>query len=102
MLPLKLNVLIDRTGAPTPLNTSKKQLSRQNAYIESFNGKFRDECLDEHIFVSLEDARKKIEAWREDYNIHRPHQSLNNMIPNEFAESISDEITHLKVVQLVG
>jgi putative transposase len=74
----------------------------QNAYIESFNGKFRDECLDEHIFLSLEDARRKIEAWREDYNADRPHRSLNNMTPNEFATSLSDEITKLKVVQLVG
>lgn len=74
----------------------------QNAYIESFNGKFRDECLDEHIFLSLEDARRKIEAWREDYNADRPHRSLNNMTPNEFATSLSDEITKLKMVQLVG
>ena len=74
----------------------------QNAYIESFNGKFRDECLNEHIFVSLEDARRKIETWREDYNTHRPHQSLNNMTPDEFAASITDEITKLKLVQLVG
>lgn len=74
----------------------------QNAYIESFNGKFRDECLDEHIFLSLEDARRKIEAWREDYNADRPHRSLNNMTPIEFATSLSDEITKLKMVQLVG
>lgn len=74
----------------------------QNAYIESFNGKFRDECLDEHIFLSLEDARRKIEAWREDYNADRPHHSLNNMTPIEFATSLSDEITKLKMVQLVG
>jgi putative transposase len=74
----------------------------QNAYIESFSGKFRDECLDKHIFLSLEDARRKIEAWREDYKADRPHHSLNNMTPNEFSTSLSDEITKLKVVQLVG
>ncbi len=44
----------------------------QNAFVESFNGKFRDEGLNEHWFVSLEDARRKIEAWRQDYNEVRP------------------------------
>ncbi len=43
----------------------------QNAYIESFNGKFRDECLNEHVFVSLHDAQQKIETWRQDYNANR-------------------------------
>ena len=50
----------------------------QNAYIESFNGKFRDECLNQHWFVSLEDARRIIAAWRDDYNQHRPQvRSVN-------------------------
>ncbi len=57
----------------------------QNAFIESFNGRFRDECLNEHWFISLEDARRKIEAWREDYNQIRPHSSLGNQTPQEFA-----------------
>ena len=48
----------------------------ENAYVESFNGKFRDECLNEHWFVSLADAKAIIEAWRVDYNIVRPHGSL--------------------------
>lgn len=61
----------------------------QNAYIESFNGKFRDECLDEHVFVSLDDARTKIETWRLDYNANRPYRSLNNMTPEEFAASFN-------------
>jgi putative transposase len=56
----------------------------QNAYIESFNGKFRDECLNESWFVSLADARQKIEAWRLDYNSARPHSELGNMTPEEF------------------
>jgi len=56
----------------------------QNAFIESFNGRFRDECLNEHWFISLEDARRKIEAWREDYNQVRPHSSLGNQTPQEF------------------
>jgi putative transposase len=56
----------------------------QNAFIESFNGRFRDECLNEHWFISLEDARRNIEAWREDYNQVRPHSSLGNQTPQEF------------------
>ena len=57
----------------------------QNAYIESFNGKFRDECLNEHVFTSLHDAQHKIETWRQDYNENRPHRSLNQQTPEEFA-----------------
>lgn len=57
----------------------------QNAYIESFNGKFRDECLNENWFVSLQEAREKIEAWRRDYNQVRPHSSLGYQTPAEFA-----------------
>lgn len=56
----------------------------ENAYIESFNGKFRDECLNEHWFTSLKDAQEKIEAWRKDYNRNRPHSSLGNLSPEEF------------------
>lgn len=56
----------------------------ENAYIESFNGKFRDECLNEHWFTSLKDAQEKIEAWRKDYNRNRPHSSLGNLTPEEF------------------
>lgn len=57
----------------------------QNAYIESFNGRFRDECLNEHWFRSLDHARKIIDAWRRDYNQTRPHSSLNYRTPAEFA-----------------
>ena len=59
----------------------------QNAYIESFNGKLRDECLNEHWFRSLHQARKIIAAWRRDYNEQRPHSSLNYLTPAEFAVS---------------
>ncbi len=58
----------------------------ENAYIESFNGKFRDECLNEHWFFSLADARSRIEAWRWDYNTTRPHSSLGNSTPQEFEQ----------------
>jgi putative transposase len=56
----------------------------ENAFIESFNGKFRDECLNENWFVSLQDAKEKIETWRRDYNRDRPHSSLGNLSPDEF------------------
>lgn len=58
----------------------------QNAYIESFNGKFRDECLNQHWFLNLEEAKREIEAWRKDYNENRPHSSLKMKTPNEFAK----------------
>ena len=57
----------------------------QNAYIESFNGRFRDECLNEHWFSSLAEAREIISAWRLDYNEHRPHSALEYSTPNEYA-----------------
>jgi putative transposase len=57
----------------------------QNAYIESFNARLREECLNEHVFVSLNDARRKIEQWRIAYNRERPHSSLGNLTPEEFA-----------------
>jgi len=57
----------------------------QNAYIESFNGKLRDECLNEHWFRNLVYAKKVIAAWRRDYNEQRPHSSLNYLTPAEFA-----------------
>jgi putative transposase len=57
----------------------------QNAYIESFNGKFRDECLNDHYFNNLAHARAVIAHWRRDYNETRPHSSLGRMPPAEFA-----------------
>ena len=57
----------------------------ENAYIENFNGKFRDECLNEHWFISLAHARSIVEAWRIEYNTERPHSSLANLTPEEFA-----------------
>jgi len=59
----------------------------ENAYAESFNGKFRDECLNEHWFLDLDDARTKIEAWRVDYNEVRPHSSLANATPKEYSST---------------
>jgi putative transposase len=56
----------------------------ENAYIESFNGRLRQECLNQCWFTSLEDAKIKIEAWRSDYNAHRPHMSLGHQTPAQF------------------
>jgi putative transposase len=57
----------------------------QNGFVESFNGRLRDECLNEHLFRSYRHAREIIEEWRIDYNLHRPHTSLDGLTPNEFA-----------------
>ena len=57
----------------------------QNAFIESFNGSFRDELLNETLFSTLAEARETITAWKEDYNRNRPHSSLGNLTPREFA-----------------
>jgi putative transposase len=68
-----VTLVFSRPGKPT-----------DNPYIESFNGSFRDECLNMHWFLSLEDAREKIELWRQDYNEYRPHSSLGNLTPRDF------------------
>ena len=57
----------------------------ENAFIESFNGRLRDECLNANLFFSIEDARQKLEAWRVDYNTERPHSSIGNLAPEEYA-----------------
>jgi putative transposase len=62
----------------------------QNAYVESFNGRLRDECLNANWFTSLSDARRKIETWRQDYNQQRPHSSLNYLPPAEFAQTAAE------------
>lgn len=75
-VPVHQRVVLDfsRRGKPT-----------DNAAIESFNGRFRDECLNVHWFESLDDAGAKIEAWRQDYNEHHPHRALKGLSPNEYA-----------------
>jgi len=64
----------------------------QNAFIESFNSKLRDECLNEHVFTNLAEARETIEAWRHDYNHHRPHSSLGALTPTEFVALKEQEV----------
>jgi len=74
-----VTIEFSRPGKPT-----------DNAFIESFNGTFRDECLNAHWFESLSDAKVQIEAWRRDYNESRPHRALGEIAPAEFARRCSD------------
>jgi len=67
----------------------------QNAFCESFNGRFRDECLNEHWFLGLADARRIIEAWRADYNHYRPHSSLGYRPPAAYAQDNRDAAERL-------
>ena len=60
---------------------------QQNGFVESFNGSFRDECLNETLFSTLTDARLHINYWKEDYNVTRPHSSLGNLTPREYAQN---------------
>ena len=66
----------------------------QNCFIESFKGKFREECLNENWFTSLEDAKRIIEAWRQDYNQVRPHSSLGDLTLR--AVPVSEEPTFIR------
>ena len=64
----------------------------QNGFVESFNGRLRDECLNEHLFTNYRHARQIIEEWRSDYNLNRPHTSLDGLTPYEFAtRSMKDQ-----------
>lgn len=72
----KVQLEYSRPGKPT-----------DNPHIESFNGSLRDECLNVHWFLSLEDAKMKIERWRKDYNEYRPHSGLTYRTPADFAQT---------------
>ncbi len=76
----KVTMDFSRPGRPT-----------DNALVESFNGSLRDECLNVHWFLSLEDAQEKIEHWRQEYNQYRPHSSLNNQTPEDFVRSLQTD-----------
>jgi putative transposase len=64
----------------------------QNPFVESFNGKMRDECLNVHWFTDLDEARSMIEEWRKDYTQVRPHSSLGNRTPSEFAQALNIQL----------
>jgi putative transposase len=75
----RTNIDFSRPGTPT-----------DNSYIETFNGSFRDECLNVHWFATLTEAQATIEAWRKDYNESRPHMALGDMTPAAFARQSGD------------
>jgi len=70
----KTTIDFNRPGKPT-----------DNCFVESFNGSFRDECLNVHWFETMDEAKVKIEAWRVDYNVSRPHEALKDLTPREYA-----------------
>lgn len=70
------------------LDFSRPGKPTDNAFIESFNARLRQECLNANWFLSLEDARLKLEAWRQDYNWNRPHSALGNLTPDEFGRGL--------------
>ena len=69
------------------LEFSRPGKPTDNAYVESFKGRFRQECLDQHWFANIQEARQKIEEWREDYNQQRPHSALGNQTPKAYKEN---------------
>jgi putative transposase len=74
----------------------------ENGYIESFNGRLRDECLNGEIFFDLADTREKLERWRRDYNEHRPHSALEDRTPAEFATAARQRVFALLTVNKAG
>lgn len=68
-----MKLLFSRPGTPT-----------DNGYIESESGKLRDECLNQHLFTTIKDAKEKLEAWRIDGSQNRPHSALGNLTPAEY------------------
>ena len=70
------------------LDFSRRGKPTDNAAIESFHGRFREECLNVHWFASIEDAQAKIDAWRWDYNEHHPHRALKGLSPREYARRV--------------
>ena len=78
---------LDQWAYERGVKLSEPGKPHQNGYIESFNSRLRDECLNEHWFLSLADARKIVEDWRVDYSRNRPHSSLGNLTPDEYRDS---------------
>lgn len=71
---------------------------QQNAFVESFNGKFREQCLNENIFFSLDHAREAIDEWREIYNDFRPHRSLKGKTPKEFEREYQNQYLNTELL----
>lgn len=71
-----------------------------NTFIESFNGRLRDECLNVNLFLSIDDAKRKLETWRLDYNSERPHSSLDDRTPTEFLGGWQPEASERPILNL--
>jgi transposase InsO family protein len=84
------------------MDFSRSGKPMDNVMIESFNGSFRDECLNVNWFLSMEDAREKIKKWRRDYNEFRPHSSLEDLMPRQFADKFTRRIQSQKTTLLAG
>ena len=72
------------------------------AFVESLNGRLRDECLNEHVFLSLAEACTTIEAWRDDYINRRPHSSLGALTPIEFAQLKTEKLIPLSLLKILS
>lgn len=79
-------MIIWACNAGVNLHFIKPGKPTQNAFVESFNGRFRDECLNQYWFTSFEEANRLIQVWKHDYNNVRPHSALNNLTPAQFAK----------------
>ena len=91
-----MNQLRYRRGAPKRMYCGNgSEFTRpgkpsDNSHIESFNGRFRGECLNAHGFTSLAEAENTISAWLKDYNESRPHRGLNNLAPLEYVAQLEN------------
>jgi len=84
------------------MDFSRPGKAMDNAMIESFNRTFRDECLNVNWFLSMEDTREKIEKWRKEYNMFRPHSSLGDLTPRQFADMFARSLQGQKTTLLAG
>jgi len=87
-------------GNKVILEFSRPGKPTDNAFIESFNGSLRDECLNVHWFEDLTDANDKLQAWKADYNESRPHRALDNLAPLEYLNQWRQQ--HQKFAKAVG
>ncbi len=79
------SMIIWACNAGVNLHFIKPGKPTQNAFVESFNGRFRDECLNQHWFTSFDEANRILQVWKHDYNNVRPHSALDNLTPAQFA-----------------
>ncbi len=84
------------------MDFSRPRKPMDNATIESFNGSFRDECLNVNWFLSMEDAQEKIEKWQRDYNEFRPHSLLGDLTPQQFVYKYKNSLRGQKTPVLAG